>query len=289
VVVGEGGGRDGDPAAPRADPRRAPDAAAGGGYDACMTRPTRCALALALAVVGLACQKDAPGTTPPPADPASGNTSGAGETADTSGAAAVPPAVPELDALAGAKPLGAKMWRRFGDGEWSARVFYVPGEGGEITIAIDMQGAGEGLVDPFELAVTLDNLELVEGSLKIPGRVPPGLSRRETLKVRAKAPGLVRIGFATIKDGLEAPGPDGCLKVADTGVVRCTESEAGGKPSAAGGKSVFCCAKGKGERGEGCEPIADSVDAMVACTNSKKFALVCDGKVACRGGSCTCE
>jgi hypothetical protein len=175
-------------------------------------------LALALAPAS-ACERGGPASTPPET---------AGEPA-AGGGESVPPSVAKLDAIAGAVPLGAKMWRRFGDGEWRATTFFVPGSAGELTVYIDMEGGGEALIKPFELLVRLEGAELVEGSLRMPGRVPPGQFRREQLRIRASAPGIVKIHFATLKEGNEAGGTSGCISVVEGGgVQRCTASQDAG-------------------------------------------------------------
>lgn len=254
--------------------------------------------ALIVAVLALAtCTKGSGDTAnPDDATPASDSSSDPGTSAPEDGTAAapeVPPAVATLDPIPNAKPLGSKMWRRFGKGEWTAHTFFVTGEKGheqEVSIVIDMEGGGEALPDAFDLVVQPAGFTVVDGATTIPGQVPPGMKRRETIKLRADKPGVATIRFTTVKQGQEAGETIACLVAGTEGMRRCKESEAKAAPGPAAGRAmVYCCAKGKNETGEGCEPMTDEVDAHKACMKAKKFSLRCDGEVECIGQNCKCK
>lgn len=250
-----------------------------------MTRSIRSTLVVGF--LALACKSSGDTATPEGEEPAATAASdGAGGDATTSD---VPPAVAELPAVPGAKMLGAKMWRRFGKGEWTGHSFFVPDPATKsVTVLVDMEGGGEAVSDPFDLVVEPQGLTMVEGEPKIDGRVPPGMKRRAEWKFTAAQAGIAKIRFVTVKDGEEKGGTTACLNFGEDTIYRCTEAEAGDEKAAAK-RSTYCCAKGKGEKGEGCEPVTDHVDTLKACMKAKKFALSCEGEAECAGKSCKCK
>lgn len=238
----------------------------------------------------LACKSAGDTAAPDTAD--GGDTTPAdGGATDGEPASDVPPAVAELEPFPNAKQLGSKMWRRFGKGEWTAHSFFVPdAKTRTVTVIVDMEGGGEAVSDPFELLVEPQGLALVEGEAKIDGRVPPGLKRRATWKFTAAQLGIAKIDFVTMKGGEKKGGTTACLNFADDAIYRCTEKEAGDTaPPDTTKRATYCCAKGKNQAGEGCEPIADEVDAMKACMKAKKYSLTCDSGAACTGKACQCQ
>ena len=96
-----------------------------------MARVTRHHVLL-VAVLALAtCTKGSGDTANPDDATPTSDTAGSDAAADPGDAEAaapeVPPAVATLDPIPDAKPLGSKMWRRYGKGEWTAHTFFVPG------------------------------------------------------------------------------------------------------------------------------------------------------------------
>ncbi len=249
-----------------------------------MTRTIRSAFVVA--ILSFACKSTGDTANPDGEEPDAVASASAGD--EGSNAGDVPPAVAELPAVPGAKMLGAKMWRRFGKGEWTGHSFFVPdAKAKSVTVLVDMEGGGEATSDPFELVVEPEGLTLVEGEPKIDGRVPPGMKRRAEWKFTAAQAGIAKIRFVTVKDGEEKGGTTACLNFGEDTIYRCTEAEAG-DAKAETKRSTYCCAKGKGDAGDGCEPIADHVDAMKACMKQKKFGLTCEGAATCTGKSCKC-
>jgi hypothetical protein len=250
-----------------------------------VTRSIRSALVVGL--LALACKSTGDTANPEGEEPDATAADPAGGDASTPDD--VPAAVTELPAVPGAKMLGAKMWRRFGKGEWTGHSFFVPdAKAKSVTVIVDMEGGGEAVSDPFELVLQPEGLTLVEGEPKIDGRVPPGLKRRAEWKFTAAQNGIAKLRFVTVKDGEEKGGTTACLNFGEDAIYRCTESQAGDEKAAAKG-ATYCCAKGKGDAGEGCEPVADQVDAMKACMKAKKFSLSCEGEATCTGKSCKCK
>src|SRR5688500_13111598 len=154
-----------------------------------------------LVLVRLSACKPAADTTTPEAE-------GSGGWGDAPKATtAVPPAVDRLEPVEGAMPLGSKMWRRFGKGEWTAHTFFVPdAKAHAVTVILDMEGGGKDVPDPFEVVMEPQGLELVEGEPRFDGRVPPGQQRRVTWKLSAPQPGIAKLRLVTVKDGQEKGG-----------------------------------------------------------------------------------
>jgi hypothetical protein len=233
-----------------------------------VTRTIR--LTLALAFLVLAC-KSSGDTSPPAEEDTAGPESDAGADGDAATPSDVPPAVAELEPVPGAKELGSKMWRRFGKGEWTAHSYFVPdAKAKAVTVVVDMEGGGEATTDPFDLVLEPQGLTMVEGEPKIDGRVPPGMKRRAQWKFTAAQAGIAKIRFVTT-------------------IYRCTGSEAGDAGTAESKRATYCCAKGKGDSGENCEPMVDAVDSLESCMKAKKFNLSCDGEAVCTGKNCKCK
>ena len=245
---------------------------------------------LVASLLVLACKSSGDTANPEGEDPVTSP----GQDGATAGDAAipsdVPPAVAELEPMPGAKQLGSKMWRRFGKGEWTAHSFFVPdAKAKAVTILVDMEGGGEAVSDKFDLVVEPQGLTMVEGEPKIDGRVPPRMKRRAQWKFTAAQPGVAKIRFVTVKDGEEKGETVACLNFADDAIYRCTEKEAGDTKAPSPKRSTFCCVKGKGDAGEGCEPMVDRVDMMKGCMKAKKFTLACDGEAVCDDKGCKCK